>query len=134
MGQTTDQIENDIEHTREDLKSNLEELESRVKSATDWRHYYRKHTGAMIAVAFGGGILLSSLLNKREDSPTVARAGARSVTAGPKHEALQSFESISRALVGAAAMKFKGLLGEVVPGFSEHLAQVEGQRTRDATH
>jgi uncharacterized protein (UPF0216 family) len=44
MGQTTDQIENHIENKREDLKSYLQELETRVKSATDWRHYFQSHT------------------------------------------------------------------------------------------
>ena len=65
MGQTTDQIERRIEHTREDLKSNLRELEARVKSATDWRRYFREHTGAMIAAAVGGGMLLSTMLGAR---------------------------------------------------------------------
>jgi hypothetical protein len=64
MGQTTDQIESHIENKREDLKSNLQELESRVKSATDWRHYFHNHTGAMVAAAFGGGVLLSALVGK----------------------------------------------------------------------
>ena len=56
MGETTDQIENHIENKREDLKSNLEELETRVKSATDWRHYFSEHTGSIIATAFGVGV------------------------------------------------------------------------------
>jgi hypothetical protein len=65
VGQATDQIERRIAATREDLKSNLQELERRVKTAADWRHQFKQHTGSMIAVAFGGGILLSSLLGKR---------------------------------------------------------------------
>lgn len=65
MGQTTDQIENQIENKREDLKSNLHELETRVKTATDWRHYFTEHTGAMIAAAFGGGVLLATMLGGR---------------------------------------------------------------------
>jgi hypothetical protein len=64
MVQTTDEIESHIENKREDLKSDLQELESRVKSATDWRHYFRNHTGAMIAAAFGGGFLLSIMVGK----------------------------------------------------------------------
>jgi hypothetical protein len=65
MGQTTDQIENVIDQTREDLKSNLEELETRVKAVADWRSQFRKHPGSMIAVALVGGVLLSSMLGKR---------------------------------------------------------------------
>ena len=65
MGQTTDQIESQIGSKREDLKSNLQELETRVKTATDWRHYFAQHTGTMIAAAFGGGVLLAAMLGGR---------------------------------------------------------------------
>jgi hypothetical protein len=81
MGQTTDQIENHIEHKREDLKSNLQELETRVNSATDWRHYFKEHTGMMIAAAFGGGILLSNVIGKR----SVSNPGRTSSTARMLH-------------------------------------------------
>jgi hypothetical protein len=65
MGQTTDQIADDIAQTRDDLKSNLEELESRVKAAADWRSQFRKHPGPMIAAAMIGGALLSALLRRK---------------------------------------------------------------------
>jgi hypothetical protein len=62
MGETTDQIEADIAQRRDDLKSNLEELETRVKEAADWRSQFRKHPGVMIVAAMAGGMLLSTLL------------------------------------------------------------------------
>jgi hypothetical protein len=37
-------------------------------------------------------------------------------------------------LVGAAATKLKNMLGEVVPGFTEHLAKTETDRGRESTH
>jgi F0F1-type ATP synthase assembly protein I len=61
MGQTTDQIADEIDRTRDDLKSNLEELEMRVKSMADWRDQFRKHTGPMVAAALVGGVLVSSM-------------------------------------------------------------------------
>jgi hypothetical protein len=64
MGETADQIESYIETQREDLHSNLKELETKLKSASDWRHYFRKYTGTMVAVAFGGGILVSTIVGK----------------------------------------------------------------------
>jgi hypothetical protein len=64
MGQTTDQIANDIDQTREDLKSNLEELESKVKSVTDWRSHFQKRPGSMVVAALVGGVLLSSMIGK----------------------------------------------------------------------
>ena len=139
MGQTTDQIENQIENKREDLKSNLQELETRVKTATDWRHYFAEHTGTMIAAAFGGGVLLAAMVGGRSNRASLSQAGgsseaARPWTRGTKHEVLENLDSIKSALVGAAATKFKGILGEVVPGFTEHLAKAEADRGREPTH
>jgi len=139
MGQTTDQIENQIENKREDLKANLEELESRVKTATDWRHYFAEHTGTMIAAAFGGGVLLATMLGGRSNRASLSDPGGSTETAyrrgtGTKREVLENVESIKSALVGAAATRFKGILGEVVPGFSEHLAKAEVDRGREPTH
>ena len=139
MGQRTDQIENQIESKREDLKSNLQELETRVKTATDWRHYFVEHTGTMIAAAFGGGVLLASMLGGRSNRALLSQAGdssepARPWRTGTQHEVLENLDSIKSALVGAAATKFKGILGEVVPGFTEHLAKAETDRGRESTH
>jgi len=65
MGQTTDEIANDIDRTREDLKSNLAELESRVKAVTDWRVHFRNHPGPMVSAALVGGVLLSLMIGGR---------------------------------------------------------------------
>jgi hypothetical protein len=62
MGETTDAIERDIETRRAALQSDIEELEARVKSATDWKCYYRTYTIPMLAVAFGAGMLVSALV------------------------------------------------------------------------
>jgi hypothetical protein len=139
MGQRTDQIENQIESKREDLKSNLQELETRVKTATDWRHYFAEHTGTMIAAAFGGGVLLATMVGGRSNRASQNQAGgssepARPWTRGTKHEVLENVDSIKSALVGAAATKFKGILAEIVPGFTEHLAKAEADRGREPTH
>ena len=65
MGKTADQIESHIDQTRGDLKSNLEELESRLRAVTDWRAQVDRHPGAMIAAALVGGALLSALIGSR---------------------------------------------------------------------
>ena len=139
MGQTTDQIENQIEDKRDDLKSNLQELENRVKTATDWRHYFAEHSGTMIAAAFGGGVLLAAMVGGRSYRASHAELGGssepdRAWTKGTKHEVLENVDSIKSALVGAAATRFKGILGELVPGFTEHLAKAEADRGREPTH
>jgi hypothetical protein len=141
MGETTDQIENHIENKREDLQSNLRELEHKVKSATDWRQQFQNHTGTMVAAAFGGGMLVSTMVG-RKNSRSGSQPGAMPAPAssaprlrgGDKHEVLETWDTIKAALVGVAAAKFKGVLGEVVPGFSDHLAQFEAKRGRASTN
>ena len=71
MGQTTDQIASDIHRKRADLKSNLEELETRLKTVTDWREQFRRRPGAMMVAALVGGVLLSSMLGKRSSHPDI---------------------------------------------------------------
>lgn len=71
MGQTTDQIVTDIDRTRDALKSNLEELETRVKSVTDWRDLVGKHPTAAIVAALLGGVVLWSMVGKRGASRVV---------------------------------------------------------------
>jgi hypothetical protein len=75
MGETTDEIENYIEKKREDLESNLRELEHKVKSATDWRQQFQNHTGTMVVVAFAGGMLASRIIGRTRRSGGAFRTG-----------------------------------------------------------
>ncbi len=68
MGETTDQIAIEIDQTRDDLKSNLEELETRAKAAADWRSHFRRHPGPLVLAALVGGALLSAMIGKRPPS------------------------------------------------------------------
>jgi hypothetical protein len=61
MDQTANQIEAHIEDTREHLGANLQELEQKVKSVTDWRRRFRDNPMPMLGGAFGGGVLLALL-------------------------------------------------------------------------
>jgi hypothetical protein len=70
VGKTTHEIASDIDQTRSDLKSNLEELETRVKDAADWRAHFRKRPGSMIAAALFGGALLSLMSGMRSPKET----------------------------------------------------------------
>src|SRR3569833_3580587 len=112
MGETTNQIEHHIENKRADLRSNLQELESKVHSATDWRQYFRQYTGTMVAAAFGGGVLISAMIGKGSRTGALSSASAVPSSAPrPRekgtHEILDTFDTIKTALVGVAATKFK---------------------------
>jgi hypothetical protein len=59
VGESPDQIEDHIRSTRNELGDNLEELENRIKDATDWRVQFARHPVVFIGGAFAIGILLS---------------------------------------------------------------------------
>ena len=62
MAESSDELERHIQEIRHDLRDNFGELEDKVKSAVDWRAQFEERPGTMLALAFGGGILLSALL------------------------------------------------------------------------
>jgi dienelactone hydrolase len=122
--QTTNQIEHYIDHKREELGSNLHELEHKISAATDWRHHFQKNPMTLIGVAFGGGVILASLLGgpqRRGSAPT----GARTTPNPTRAHALDTWDHIKSALIGVAAARFTEYVDEVVPGFREQLEKTE---------
>jgi hypothetical protein len=129
MGETTDQIESYIESRRGDLGSNLQELEQKVKSATDWRQQFQKNPMTMVAVAFGGGVLLASMVgggrrHRYRGVPSETHT-PHAGTDQMAHKALETWDNIKGALIGVAATRFKDFVGEVVPGFQEQFRKTE---------
>jgi len=143
MGETTNQIENHIEDTREDLGSNLQELERKVKSVTDWKHYYSKSPMTMIGVAFGAGVLLAAMGGKKNYRSkrryySSRLAESHEMPSGmerTKNKAMETWENIKGALMGVAATRVKDYVGDIVPGFHEHYdrTQQEGHRMSSST-
>jgi hypothetical protein len=138
MDTSTAEIESTIREKRESLRSNIGELSHKVKEAADWKHYYREHTGSIIAVAFSAGLLVAVLGARRSSSPMRARVGDRSSRPGGAlpgdgaslnrrgHEVFERWDSIKRALVGVAASQVTGLIGRLIPGFRDHLQNAAG--------
>jgi len=129
MGPTTEEIETHIEIKQADLRSNLEELEDRVKSMADWRRHFRRNPGVALGVAFTGGLVLSSMLGgggARGAAPHQPRDAHAREEPPRQRPILQAWENIRGALVGVAASKVADTLSEVVPGFREHLARGTG--------
>jgi hypothetical protein len=131
MGQATSQIEAHIEHTRADLGSNLHELERKVKSVTDWKQQFRSNPMTLLGVAFGGGILLATMLGGHKgrshgrDLRTPGGAEPHVGTDHQKHKALETWDNIKGALIGVAATRFKDFVAEVVPGFHDQYKKTE---------
>ena len=143
MGETSDDIKRNIGRTREALGENVQELERKVKDATDWKAQYQKRPFTMIGVAFGGGLLLSQMVagggrnGRKRYYETNGHAqesrGARLQPASPATDAqmkraADTWDKIKGALVGVAATKFREFVGEVIPGFREEYRKVEQKR------
>jgi hypothetical protein len=123
MGETTDQIETHIESQQDDLRSNLEELEEKVKSVTDWRRQFRNNTGLMLGLAFGGGMLLAGVVGRprrrvEHRLSAVAPPGRESRRPDARRMQLrQVWDEIQGALIAAATARITDTLTGAVPGF-----------------
>src|SRR5882757_8740628 len=120
MGETTDQIATQVDNAREDLGSNLQELERRVKSATDWRQQFRNNPMMMVGLAFGGGVFLATMaggrrnrlsgMSSRATVPLTSESSTRAIASRgianrEKQQVLETWDNIKDALVGVAASR-----------------------------
>jgi len=145
MGQTASQIEDHIENKREDLGSNLRELEHRVKTATDWRSQFRNKPLVFLGLAFGGGAVLASMLGRpsgrrhysnynaeiRTDE-TNARQRTNRGSSPAMEKAYEAWENVKGALVGIAATRVKDYADGIIPGFAEQYRQSEAEHRHPA--
>jgi Protein of unknown function (DUF3618) len=135
MDETSDEIEVQIDRTRERLGSNLKELEDKVDAATDWREQFRERPQLFLGAAFVGGLVLASAFKPkvagRPLSPGVNRAGSNgSVQA----QAWELWNNVQGALVGVATARIKDYIGDFVPDFDEHYRRAERRAaTGDST-
>jgi len=135
MGETSSQIERQIVNERGQLGQNLNELQSRVEQATDWRFQFQKRPMLMMGMALGGGMLLASVPRRRsrpkwlrqEDPRDVAREHRRG-TELQKSKALETFDTMKGAVIGVAANTFKDLLGQFIPGFHEQFQRTAQEK------
>lgn len=139
MGETTDQIERHIEDQREDLRSNLRELEDRMKSVMDWRRQFRRNPAVGLGLAVGGGLLLAGLFGgagpRRESGQRRARVyspahaahqAARSDGGRGRGQILHAWDNLTSALIGIVAAKITDSLGQAVVGLVDNLAGSAG--------
>lgn len=140
MDRTTDSIEKHVEDEREALRSNLEELQDRVRSTLDWRRQFRSSTGAFLGFALGGGVLIGLATARRKavpeeltDTQTPAGGPTARYTDHRRREVSVAWQSIESALIGVAAAKLKDTLANLLPGFRGQLARGEGSYPRDGS-
>jgi hypothetical protein len=128
MDETANQIEAQIDRTRERLGSNLRELEDKVDAATDWREHFRERPYLFLGAAFIGGVALASAVQPKSAgrAPSAAALNPRVNGNGSvQAQALGLWDNVQAALIGLASAKIKEYLGELVPGFDEHYRRAE---------
>jgi hypothetical protein len=137
MGERADQIAQQIYQTRNELGENFSELEQKVKGAFDWRTQMEERPVTMLAVALGGGMLLSALLrslsSRNEDnsaSRTTGNARDLSRTAHMRGgQKSKTFDALKGALVGVVANRIGGIVGDLVSGYRREVQRANQQRT-----
>jgi hypothetical protein len=137
MGETTRQIATHIEHTREDLGSNLQELEHKVRSVTDWRHQFQSNPMLMVGLAFGTGLCAATLAGGRDRLAGMSSNGSSTRPGVPprgatreKQQLLDTWANIKGALVGVATSQVKSFLGASIPGFDDALSNCEKEKSQ----
>ncbi len=149
MGENTNQIEQEIRARRADLGRNLDELEGRARELADWRTHYRNHPGAFLGAAFGLGAVIGFMAIPHARGPRKMRRVALHQDPGhdfdahdtshdpyrPRHnwregqcttaravrQLSDTWSQIADALLRTASDKAVELVGNVVPGFRDHL-------------
>ena len=147
MGETSDQIERHIQETRNDLGDNFSELKEKVKTVVDWRAQFEERPGIMMALAFGGGVLLSALLPTVRPSRRRSSEGRRNAPPdrdAPGHsiksrtafddkasQTLENWDALKGALVGVATTKLSGFIEDLLPGFKQEFTKAQTGKSSD---
>lgn len=132
MVETTAQIEGFIEARREKLGSNLEELEGKFKTATDWRGQFERRPMTWVGAALAGGVVLGLVGNSHrrrasrklvEELPSRASRASSVMFEGVSDEMSDLWSVVKGGLLGVAASKLTEFIGDAVPGFREELGR-----------
>jgi hypothetical protein len=142
MDEKTDTIKRHIDAEREELGRNLDEIEYRVKSATDLKAHFNKNTGLILGAAAAGGFLLSmafrnsSNSDSRQSGESAATKESNANTMAPPahgvskhlHRFSDTLDNIFDGLVGVASAKLRSFVADAVPGFQEQYDVIDRQR------
>ena len=140
MDEETSTIKQRIDNEREQLGRNLDEIEDRVKKATDLKTHFDRNTPWILGGAVAGGFLLSRLFHKSSASGHIPRREANATERNmspanprsPSHlsRLSETLDDIFEGLVGVVSNKMHSFVADAVPGFGEQYDAIERQRGR----
>jgi hypothetical protein len=141
VDQETNKIKRHIDTEREQLVRNLDEIEHRMKSATDLKAHFAKNTGWILGAAVAAGFLLSLAFGKSSTSGSPSsresdlRASSANIPAQPKdpfsthvRRVPETAENIISGLVAVVSDKLRSFVADAVPGFREQYEAIERRR------
>jgi len=146
VDEETNRIRQHIESEREQLGWDLDEIESRVKNATDLKAKFDKNTGLILGAAVAGGLLLSVAFRKTSPSSTSSRqpdARERSASTAtpsksrvhvPLERVSETLDTIFEGLIGVVSDKLYSFVADAVPGFRTQYDAIERQRGRSSVY
>jgi len=132
-----------IEDERRRLGQNIDEIEDRIKGATDLKGYFDRNTGIFLGSAVAAGVIVSVALRKRnqrresleeEDqlegmpmeerhtrnsirSESSMREPVRRLADKHKERIMDTFDGIVDGLIGVAVGKIVSYIADAVPSF-----------------
>lgn len=126
MGQTVQQIEAQIDETRDRLDADLRELWREIDGLVDWRRHYRQRPLLFLGAALAGGAALGIAASR---SPRQYPLGAPEDTyrASSSSEMRRVIDVGKTALIGLATQRLMQYVGELIPGFEEHFNRAQQQ-------
>jgi len=144
MDEKTDTIKRHIDSEREELGKKFDEIEYRVKSATNLKAQFNKNTGLILGAAVAGGFLLSLAFRRSANSdssssgelPSRKEFNANTPSQSERrvskhlHHFSETLDNILDGLVGVASGKLESFVSGIVPGFQEHYDSIDRQRGR----
>lgn len=142
MDEETSTIKQHIDNEREQLGRNLDEIEYRVKKATDLKTHFDRNTGWILGAAVAGGFLLSRVFRKSSapvggrESNATERNMNMAIPRSPSHlsQLSETLDNIFEGLVGVVSHKLHSLVADAVPGFGEQYDAIERQRGRSSVY
>lgn len=142
MDHEAQKIKQHIDTEREQLGRNFDEIEHRVKKATDLQAHFDQNTGLILGAAVGGGFLLSLAFGKSSTSGSTSnreldsQARRANVSAQSRYpisthlrRVSETVDNIIGALVGVLSAKLHSFVSDAVPGFREQYDAIDRQRS-----
>ena len=142
MDEEASTIKRHIDNEREQLGRKLNELEYRVKSATDLKTHFNRNTGWILGAAVAGGFLLSRVVSRSPASSETAhrwepeRNTSTTTQRLPTHlgRVSETVDSIFEGLIAVVSDKLQSFVSDAVPGFREQYDEIERNRGRSSVH